>query len=91
MTSIFSTVLNFGMLGLLHKLHRLHAQSCLESESAQTRIKYPCAEAHKLNDGHKKQEHRFERPSNEDIVKTMEKARREAQKMVETLGMGKLL
>ena len=91
MTSIFSTVLNFSMLGLLRRLHRLHAQSCLESESAETGIKYPRAEAHKLKDGHKKQEHRFELPSNEDIAKTVEKARKEAQKIVETLGMEKLI
>ena len=41
MTSMFSTILNFGVLGLLQRLHRIHIQYCLESESDITSIVYP--------------------------------------------------
>ena len=39
-------MINFGMLGLLRRLHRLHIQFALEAESDITGIQYPC-EAHK--------------------------------------------
>ena len=52
MSSVFSTVINFGLLGLLRRLNRTHIQFCLESESQETRIKYPRLETHKVKDGH---------------------------------------
>ena len=52
MSSVFSTVIKFGLLGLLRRLHRMHVQFCLESESQETGIKYPRLEAHKVKDGH---------------------------------------
>ena len=54
MSSIFSTVINFGMLGLLRRLHRLHVQFCLESQSEETGIMYPRIQEHKIKDGHGK-------------------------------------
>ena len=33
MSSVFSTVINFGMLGLLRRLHRLHIQLAIQTES----------------------------------------------------------
>ena len=33
MNSVFSTIINFNMLGLLQGFHRLHVQTVLESES----------------------------------------------------------
>ena len=33
MSSIFSTTINFGMLGLLHRIHRLHIQLALQIDS----------------------------------------------------------
>ena len=47
MSSIFSTVINFGMLRLLCQLHRMNIQFCLEAESQETGIRYPRIEAHK--------------------------------------------
>ena len=52
MSSVFSTVINFNMLGLLQRFHRLHIQTVLESESDERTIKYPHVEAHKKKDGH---------------------------------------
>ena len=41
MTSIFSTVINFGMLGLLRRLHHLQIQANLQAESIETGIIFP--------------------------------------------------
>ena len=51
MSSIFSTVIIFGMLGL-RRLHRMNIQFCLEAESQETGIRYPRVEAHNTKDGH---------------------------------------
>ena len=52
MTPTFSTVVNFGMLGLFRRLHRMHIQSCLEAESTTTGIHFPRVDKHKQKDGH---------------------------------------
>ena len=91
MSSTFSTIINFGMLGLLRRLHRLHTQICLEAESERTGIKYPSVEAHKSKDGCNKQVQHDSLPCNEEILKSVEKAKKLAQEMMETLGMAKLL
>ena len=41
MTNMFSTIINFGMLGLLRRLHRLQIQAKLQAESNATGIVYP--------------------------------------------------
>ena len=41
MSNVFSTVINFGVLGLLRRLHRLQIQLNLESNSNATKIIYP--------------------------------------------------
>ena len=41
MTGVFSTVINFGMLGLLRRLHRLDIQSRLQAEFEGTGIIFP--------------------------------------------------
>ena len=46
MTSTFSTIINFSMLGFLHRLHRLQIQLQLESETGESGIIYPRAKAH---------------------------------------------
>ena len=38
MSSTFSTVINFGMLGLVHRLHRLHIQLTLQAKSRKDMI-----------------------------------------------------
>ena len=56
LSSTFSTIINFGMLGLLQRLHRLHVQLCLEAECGDTGIKYPRVDHHKNKDGHCQQD-----------------------------------
>lgn len=47
MTSTFSTIINFGMLGLLRRLYRLHIQFSLQAQAKKTGIRYPGVEAHR--------------------------------------------
>ena len=56
MSSTFFTTINFAMLGLLRRLHRLHSQVCLESQTDSTGIQYQPVEAHKKKDGVNKQD-----------------------------------
>ena len=51
MTSTFSTIINFSMLGLLRRLHRLQIQSHLQAESHHSGVIYPQVESHKNKDG----------------------------------------
>ena len=41
MSNIFSTMRNFGVLGLLQRIHSLQIQLNLESKSSSTKIVYP--------------------------------------------------
>ena len=50
MSSVFSTVINFGILGLLQRLYRLHIQGILELEAKETETRY--SETHKKQDGY---------------------------------------
>ena len=93
MTPTFSTMLNFGIMGLLQRLHRIHIQHCLENDSETSEIiKYPCKEAHKDKDGHK----RFTLCNvhailNDKIVEVVKKAKEVAKSTIESLGMYDLL
>ena len=94
MSSVFSTVINFGMLGLLQRIHRLHIQSILESESEETTIKYHHAESHKKKDGHScanLQHLHIHSITLQDISKTVEKACEMAKETINKLGMSELL
>ena len=51
MTSTFSTIINFGMLGLLRRLHRLQMQSELQAESCKYGVIYPQLKRHENKDG----------------------------------------
>ena len=62
MSSTFSTVVNFGMLGLLRRLHRLQIQFHLETSSHDTGIVYPLSKTCKQNAKHK------DDPENEDLT-----------------------
>ena len=90
MSSTFSTIINFGMLGLIRRLHRLHTQLCLQSEASKTGIKYPNTHAHRHKEGHNVPQ-QPKLPTNEEITMAVEKAKIEAQTLVETLGMAELL
>lgn len=55
MSPVFSTVINFNILGLLRRLHRLQVQMDLQSESHHTGIMFPHQDVHKKKDGLKSQ------------------------------------
>ena len=94
MSSVFSTIINFGMLGLLQRIHRLHIQSILESESKETTIKYHHAESHKKKEGHScanLQHLHIHSITLQDISKTVEKACEMAKETINELGISELL
>ena len=86
MSSIFSTMINFGMLGLLRRLHRLHIQLALQANSDKEII-FPRVI---------KQQRKAQRLShsldftNDEIDKAIGKAKDKAKLMVEKLGMAEL-
>ena len=51
MSSTFSTVLNFSILGLLCHLHRLQIQSVLQAQSEESKIKFPRIDRHLAKEG----------------------------------------
>ncbi len=92
MTSTFSTIINFGMLGLLQRLHRLQIQSRLQAQSEQTGIVYPQILRHKSEIGKSK----HNKPplvclSNIQICEAIIRANAMAKARVESLGMVDLL
>ena len=94
MSSTFSTVINFEMLGqpAVHRLHKLHTQFCLEAESGEAVIKYPCVEAHKFKDGNTHVHVAIINSITHSLLmKTFHGYRRvkEVQKVDEALGTGK--
>ena len=90
MTPTFSTVLNFGMLSLLQRLHRIHIQYCLENDTETSEmIKYPRKEVHKDKDGHDKQA--LCDPCAIKIIETVNKAKEDVKRTIENLGMYALL
>jgi hypothetical protein len=50
MTGTFSTIINFGMLGLLRRLHRLRILTTLQAELNKTGIVFPQLEKHKAKE-----------------------------------------
>ena len=86
MSSIFSTMINFGMLGLLRRLHRLHIQLALQANSDKEII-FPRVI---------KQQRKAQRLShsldftNDEIDKAIGNAKDKAKLMVEKLGMAEL-
>lgn len=92
MSTVFSSVLNFGMLGLLRRLHRLHIQAVLQVDSEKSSIKFPRVEQNYAKDG----KNPYIAPSltditNKDIADTVQKALEKAKATLSTLGMEKLL
>lgn len=103
LSSTFSTMINFDMLGLLQRIHRIHVKFCLEAECAETGIKYPHIECHKNKDGHniKKGMRNQEgcglsddvlsSSTNTSISRAVESGKNEAQTVIESLGMAQIL
>ena len=44
MSTVFSSVLNFSILGLLCRLHHLNIQATLQVDAEKSGIRFPCAE-----------------------------------------------
>ena len=90
MTSTFSTVINFSMLGFLHRLHRLQIQLQLESEAHETGISYPRATAHLKKVGYNSIEDSarvISKISDMDIISAIERAYNEAVGAMNDLGI----
>ena len=80
MSSMFSTVINFGMLGFLHRLHRMQVQICLETELQISGIKYPHVEDHRAKHGNGQPIFQSVRGiSNNEIAEAVEATKQEAK------------
>lgn len=92
MTGTFSTVINFSMLGLLRRLHRLQIQSNLQAESQVTGVKYPQIQKHKPKEGKNSLAiHSLDDISLSKIGEVVSQAEALAKSHVESLGMAGLL
>ena len=91
MSSTFSTIINFGMLGLLRRLHRLQIQFSLESET-DSGIIFPRVLKHQAKGGENSfKKYSLADVSNDKVVAAVEKAREAAKASIEQLGMADLL
>ena len=80
------------MLGLLRRLHRMQVQFSMESETNETKIKYPKMEAHKMKDGHSEAFFQAVRQiTDKQIAESIESSREDAKKSIKNLGMYDLL
>ena len=83
LSSTFSTIINFGMLGLLRRLNRIHIQSCLEGELCTSDITYPRLEKHKKSGHHQSNVCCVKSVSNHQILSAIKEARERAKEAVE--------
>ena len=91
MSSTFSTVLNFSILGMLRRLHRLNIQLQLQSNS-QDLIKFPSVERHRNKEGKNKLVMEgLSTVKDMDISEAIQRAKTKARSTLEALGMDKLL
>ena len=87
MTSTFSTIINFSMLGLLRQLHRMEIQLKLEAEG-ENAIVYPRVEQHQKKEGYLKQfEYDLSKITNEQINEAVKTGKIIAKAAIEELGM----
>ena len=93
MTSIFSTVINFGMLGLMRRVHRLQIQSQLQAESSKTNIVFPQLQKHRAKEGSNLfvPIQSLAKTTDTAIALAVQRAKQRAQTTVEELGMADLL
>lgn len=88
----FSTIINFGMLGLLRRLHRLQIQATLQAESNKTGIIYPQLEKHKAKEGKNVYlAQSLYKITDVSIAEAILKAEITAKGSIEELGMADLL
>ena len=90
MSSTFSTVIHFGMLGLLRRLHRIDIQLRLQAESAQNDIKYTQSKEHKSREKHLFS-YSLDSKSDEYIGDAVDRGKQNAVKDIEILGMADVL
>ena len=92
MSTVFSSVLNFSILGLLPRLHRLNIQSVLQAEAEKSGIKFPTVEKNCKKHGTSS----YVTPSlsgisNKDICGAVESALKKAKETLSSLKMDVLL
>lgn len=91
MSSTFSTMINFGMLGLLQRLHRLQIQSTIQSETS-TGIIFPRVLKHQSKQGDNAyKNYLLEAITYDNILAAVNRAIDKARALVEELGMVDLL
>ena len=92
MTPTFSTMINFTVLGLIRRLHRLQIQVDLESMSDTTGIIYPCKVVHDKKSGiNKDSMYTCENITNKNIEEAVQFSLQKARSAMEELGMKELL
>ena len=92
MTNTFSTIINFSLLGLMRRLHRLQVQSNLQAQSDLSGIAYPQVNKHRLKDGTNSNiGYPIDGISNKDISEAILQANLAAKTTIESLGMDELL
>uniref|UniRef100_A0A1X7USD2 PHD-type domain-containing protein n=1 Tax=Amphimedon queenslandica TaxID=400682 RepID=A0A1X7USD2_AMPQE len=93
MSSTFSTVINFSMLGLLERLHKLVIKEDIESQSERNshQIKFPRLEKHEKKTGHGETKCNELHLSDEEIFGVLEDSQERAKNMIDILGMADVL
>ena len=89
MSGIFSTIINFSMLGFLRKLHRMHIQLKLEGEMKKSGIITPRASKHSQTDA--RMIPTVTDITNERILEKVKQAKVEAQNAMQKLGIAESL
>ena len=91
MSSIYSTMLNFSILGLLRRLHRLNIQLTLQAELKET-IKFPNVQRHRNKEGKNEISGASLRTiKDNEISEAVKRANAKAKQTLCELGMDKLL
>jgi len=91
MSSVFSTVLNFSILGLLRRLHCISIQLTLQADLQDT-VKFPSVEKHRNKEGKNELFLSSLRDIGDDeISEAVDRAKAKARNTVQELGMDKLL
>ena len=91
MSSTFSTVLNFSVLGSLRRLHQLNIQLTLQANS-QDVIRFPSMEKHCSKEGkNRPSKSSLTEINDEDIAEAVQRAKNKARITLGMLGMDKLL
>ena len=91
MSGVFSTVINFGILGLLRRLHRLDIQSRLQAEFEKTGITYPDQKYQISKVTKETRITSYQEFSNAAIYESVKKAEKKTKLSIKALGMKPLL